>query len=176
MPEAKYIVVKDVLTKEEAAHLVKRAYDNLYEHPFKGFQGFSPLNDEWYHHPKIQKMLADAEQYFKDNYLSEGKEIVFDRQHGNIMNEGAELWAHKDVYDPSDPGGGPGNALVCNLFLTDDYEGGELVFKDLNESIIPSVGDAIIFPGYLLNHGVNKVKGGSRINIISHFFLIDKSN
>jgi predicted 2-oxoglutarate/Fe(II)-dependent dioxygenase YbiX len=66
---------------------------------------------------------------------------------------------------------------VCGLFLTDDYEGGELTFEDYDISLKPKPGTLVLFPGYYTRHGVNKVTSGTRINILSHFFdIIDRDN
>jgi predicted 2-oxoglutarate/Fe(II)-dependent dioxygenase YbiX len=63
------------------------------------------------------------------------------------------------------------------LFLTDDYEGGELTFEEQNVVLKPKVGTRVFFPGYYTRHGVNKVTSGVRINILTHYFdVIDRDN
>jgi len=61
---------------------------------------------------------------------------------------------------------------VMGLFLTDDYEGGELYFQDYDVSLKPEIGDLVFFPGYYTRHGVRQVTSGVRINILSHYFDI----
>jgi predicted 2-oxoglutarate/Fe(II)-dependent dioxygenase YbiX len=173
MDKAKYVIWESVLDKDHIKDILDYAKNNPTYHPFNNFQGFSP---EWKFIDKdhaIENLLKKALAHFKDAYEVEGKKVIFDRQHGNIMNAGSKLDPHVDVYDPADPNAGPGNALVFNIFITDDYEGGELIFENLGESFKMKAGDAILFPGFLLNHGVNEVKSGSRINIINHYFLVD---
>ena len=173
MSQAKYVIWESVLDKDHVNQIVNYAKNNTTPHPFNQFQGFSA---NWQYIDKnrvIENLLQKALLHFKENYEVEGKKVIFDRHNGNIMNVGSKLAPHVDVYDPEDPNAGPGNALVFNIFITDDYDGGELVFESLEESFKMKAGDAILFPGFLLNHGVNEVKGGSRINIINHYFLVD---
>jgi len=173
MMKPKYEIWESVLDQNHIDHILKYAINNPTPHPFNQFQGFDPLWDKIDLDKKIENLLEKAWYYFKDNYERKGKKVIFHRQHGNIMRAGSKLDPHVDVYNPEHPEGGPGNALVFNIFLTDDYEGGELVFENLGESLKIKAGDAILFPGFLLNHGVNEVISGSRINIINHYFLID---
>ena len=173
MDQSKYVIWKSVLDKDHIEHILDYAKNNPTYHPFNNFQGFSLEWKRIDNNHAIENLLKKALEYFKDTYEVEGKKVIFDRQHGNIMNAGSKLAPHVDVYDPGDPNAGPGDALVFNIFITDDYEGGELIFKNLGESFKMKAGDAILFPGFLLNHGVNEVKSGSRINIINHYFLVD---
>lgn len=56
--------------------------------------------------------------------------------------------------------------LVCLLYINNDYEGGELDFRDHNLTIAPKVGELITFPGGIDNvHQVFIVKGGTRHTI-----------
>lgn len=84
------------------------------------------------------------------------------------MYQDAELLPHVDERNDEHPEYGPGDAYVCILFITDDYEGGELSLDDFVWK--PEAGDAIFFPGWKIHHGVEKVVDGVRINLITHFF------
>lgn len=56
--------------------------------------------------------------------------------------------------------------LVCLLYINDDYEGGELDFRDHDISIKPVAGQLITFPGGFHNiHQVLPVKGSTRHTI-----------
>lgn len=58
--------------------------------------------------------------------------------------------------------------LSSVTFLNDDYEGGELYFRD--ESIIkPRVGRAVFFDGNFYEHGVNKVSKKIRWQLTSFY-------
>jgi len=57
------------------------------------------------------------------------------------------------------------------LYLSGDFEGGEIVFQSEKEIVIkPSAGDAIVFNSEKM-HYVNKLISGSRI--VVDLFLID---
>lgn len=66
---------------------------------------------------------------------------------------------YKDHYD-SNPCGGVRSDYSMTCFLSDDYEGGELVI-DNKISVKLNKGKAILYPGNLL-HRVNKVVSGRR--------------
>jgi len=56
--------------------------------------------------------------------------------------------------------------LVCLLYINDDYEGGELDFRDHELTIAPKVGELITFPGGINNvHQVKVVESGTRHTI-----------
>lgn len=56
--------------------------------------------------------------------------------------------------------------LVCLLYINDDYEGGELDFRDHNLTIKPKAGQLITFPGGINNvHQVKEVTSGTRHTI-----------
>ena len=111
-----------------------------------------------------------AYNFFLDKYKANGK-FSLNRSHANLMRENAELPPHEDdrYFDqPLDDLGS--KTYVASFLLNDDYEGGELVFGQSEISLKPNAGTLILFPGYMLRHGVNKVKSGTRVNILSHFF------
>ena len=58
--------------------------------------------------------------------------------------------------------------VAANLYLTDDFEGGELYFPNLGISIKPKAGQLILFPGgHEYSHGVKMVTAGKRIVLFS---------
>lgn len=66
---------------------------------------------------------------------------------------------YKDHYD-ANPCGGVRSDYSMTCFLSDDYEGGELVIEN-KQSIKLKKGKAILYPGNLL-HRVNEVISGRR--------------
>jgi predicted 2-oxoglutarate/Fe(II)-dependent dioxygenase YbiX len=60
-------------------------------------------------------------------------------------------------------------SMVCALSDPNDYEGGELFFKDLNKTFKLQKGSVIVFKSSLL-HGVKAVTKGQRYVMISFFF------
>lgn len=172
-----YFILKQFINPDYARTWANDAltkFEPMY-HPFEYFNGFVIKDDQNRVDPenKLKEVLECGYYYFTRTYAKKNKMVVYDRSHGVLMNPGASLVSHKDVYDPQDSGSAPGNALVCNLFLTDDYDGGELVFEDLDVRIKPGPGDLVIFPGFLIKHGVREVKAGKRMNVVNHFFLVD---
>lgn len=56
------------------------------------------------------------------------------------------------------------------LYLNDDFEGGETVFRDMNQNYIAETGKALIFPAtFDYTHGVNEVSNGDRYTIAFWF-------
>ena len=105
-------------------------------------------------------------------------EFELNRSHANLMFPESRLHSHKDDRNFDEPIESlASRTYVCGLFLTDDYEGGELTFEGYNISLKPKAGDLVLFPGYYTRHGVNEVISGTRINILCHFFdVIDRDN
>jgi predicted 2-oxoglutarate/Fe(II)-dependent dioxygenase YbiX len=58
--------------------------------------------------------------------------------------------------------------VAANLYLTDDFDGGELYFPNLGVTIKPKAGQLILFPGgHEYSHGVKEVISGKRIVLFS---------
>ena len=56
------------------------------------------------------------------------------------------------------------------LYLNQDFEGGETVFRDQNVNIFPETGKLLMFPaGYDYTHGVNEIISGNRYTIALWF-------
>jgi hypothetical protein len=126
---------------------------------------------------KIYDLVRFGHKFFLDNYPMTG-EFEVNRSHVNFMFPEAELHSHKDDRNYDEPIEGLASKThVAGLFLTDDYEGGELTFPEQGIELKPKVGDLIFFPGYYTRHGVNKIKSGVRINILTHYFdVVDRNN
>jgi hypothetical protein len=57
------------------------------------------------------------------------------------------------------------------VYLNDNYDGGELVFPEYALSLKPKAGDIITFPtNAMYLHAVNKIKSGTRYNILLKWF------
>lgn len=72
--------------------------------------------------------------------------------------------------DNSDMEGNPSawepSKLVCLIYLNDDYEGGQLDFRDHDLTISPPKGILITFPGGIKNvHAVKEVTSGCRYTL-----------
>lgn len=77
-------------------------------------------------------------------------------------DDGLELWEKTLDRDLS---------VVC--FLNDDFEGGELVFPQLDLSIEPRAGTLVCFPSdHHFIHGVNPVRKGHRYTAVSWMRIV----
>lgn len=76
---------------------------------------------------------------------------------------GVTMWPHVDTKRDIDykQALGPRPSITGLSYLTDDYEGGEIIFPEFNISIKPKAGSVILFDS-TLEHGVNEVKSGDR--------------
>jgi hypothetical protein len=98
------------------------------------------------------------------------EQISINRVLYQVLREGEELGYHTDAYGGVDGYGVIGYSAL--LYLTDDYEGGEILFYDDNTptSYKPELGTLIYFKGdENYPHSVNKVISGERANIILFF-------
>jgi hypothetical protein len=165
----KYEIIFGFLSKEEAADWASHFIENKTNHPFKGFYDFSfySSSESRKYLDKLEELKMLSSEWFLKNYQIDN--FRWDRSHGTLMFKGAKLPSHIDRYDPEYPENGPGNSWVSLLFLTDDYSGGDLVFEDTEHFHLTS-GDVILFPGFLIKHGVEEVISGIRINLVTHFF------
>ena len=59
--------------------------------------------------------------------------------------------------------------ISLSMYLTDDYDGGELVFSTLGKKIKPSAGDILVFDSNTL-HGTETYLGGRRMTIQCFLF------
>jgi predicted 2-oxoglutarate/Fe(II)-dependent dioxygenase YbiX len=85
---------------------------------------------------------------------------------------GVSLAPHIDTikYDHEDTHT-PRSAINALLYLTDDYEGGEISFPEINIAIKPKAGSVVVFDADLM-HGVNAVENGMRKTLESHLYSI----
>jgi predicted 2-oxoglutarate/Fe(II)-dependent dioxygenase YbiX len=66
------------------------------------------------------------------------------------------------------------NKLVTIIYLNDDYEGGELYFRDHDISISPKLGSVIVFDVGIENvHGVKTITAGDRTTIMCSWDYAD---
>ena len=105
-------------------------------------------------------------------------EISLDRMNYQVLQKGEELGWHADAYGGVD--GYEDNYYSALLYLTDDYDGGEIHFYENNsgdkkDSIAykPESGTLIFFKGDRdYPHSVNEVIDGERANIILFYGVI----
>jgi hypothetical protein len=174
-----YKVVKQALSKEQVTDLMSRIKQNncIEPHDFPDFQGIKLDYDLLDSDGVIQSIVKMAHDYFLENFSVPNREMLLTRSYGTIMHPGAFLGVHKDLYNSGRIHDfSYGDALVCNIYLSENFEGGELVFPEIGVEIKPEIGDAVFFPGYLLDHGVNEIKSGVRVSLINHFSLMSEED
>lgn len=97
-------------------------------------------------------------------------DILINRVLYQVLRKGDELGYHTDGYGGVDKYGVIGYSAL--LYLTDDYEGGEILFYDDDTPVSykPKAGTLIYFKGdENYPHQVNKIISGERSNIILFF-------
>jgi hypothetical protein len=178
-----FAVIEDFIDKDQAESLKSYIIENSLEDR-RNYYKYAPLGDSerifgdekrpWDPDNIIQNTAIYAYNFFKSHYnLNES--FVLDRVFGNIMFAGAFLYDHKDFsygesldHDPSK------KTLVASLFLSDDYEGGEMAFFERQKFIVkPKVGTLMLFTGHSTRHGVKEILDGTRVNILYMFYYTD---
>lgn len=97
-------------------------------------------------------------------------QISINRVLYQVLREGEELGYHTDAYGGVDGYGVIGYSAL--LYLTNDYDGGEICFYDDNTPTAykPDLGTLVYFKGdENYPHSVNKIISGERANIILFF-------
>jgi hypothetical protein len=184
LPKNPYHVIKNYLDKDYCKTMASYFIENMEEDPRESYGTFglggrtyffdeeNPATKPYDPDMKLYEMIHFGYKFFLENYPISG-EFELNRSHANLMFEGATLHDHKDDRNFDEPIEDLGSKThVMGLFLTDDYEGGELYFQDYDVSLKPEIGDLVFFPGYYTRHGVRQVTSGVRINILSHYFDI----
>lgn len=173
-----YKVIKQAIPKEYVALMLNNIKENnlIEPHDFEDFEGikldYSVIDPE----NKVSGLISEAEEYFNKNYVPDNRSMLLTRSYGTIMHPGALLESHRDLYNSGRQHDfSYGDALVCNLYLS-ECEGGELYFDELGVDLKLEPGDAVLFPGYLLNHGVRTIKSGLRVTFLNHFSLLSEED
>lgn len=164
----------EFLSKEECKKLVEYydAGDSLWQQTcFFNARVMDPYGPQ----RQLNVELFDPD-FFNNlrNSLAKLAEEVFNRPVRDLT-----LSAHKwlpgafadDHADNAELDGTPNawqdNKLVTIVYLNDDYEGGNLTFRDHNISIAPKAGTAVIFDVGIGNvHAVTKVISGERYTML----------
>lgn len=94
-----------------------------------------------------------------------------------MWKTGITLPPHRDSvqYGDEDQSSGPRPSVNALAYLTDDYEGGEIYFPELDISIKPKAGSILLFDSDL-EHGVNAVKSGVRETLSSNICSIHSND
>jgi predicted 2-oxoglutarate/Fe(II)-dependent dioxygenase YbiX len=165
-------VINNFISKEQATniHMFLRSTVELNPmgvlskqlHPFNQF-----INDPAHEVYNGVKEIVDAIQ---NEFGFAADKISINRVLYQVLREGEELGYHTDAYGGVDGYGVIGYSAL--LYLTDDYEGGEILFydNDTPTAYKPELGTLIYFKGdENYPHSVNKIISGERANIILFF-------
>lgn len=167
------IYYDDFIPKEDQQKII--AYFEDPEQPwsmsaFYESYGMSILPDdprlEQYGLPRdyLKKLADRLQEYVEDAHQRPVKSVS---NHAQKWEVGAFAPFHSDNTDmEGNWSAWEKSKLVCLLYINEDYEGGELDFRDHDITIKPKSGQLITFPGGIHNvHQVKEVLSGTRHTI-----------
>lgn len=167
------IVYNNFLTQDECERLVAFMDDEDNPWSMSAFfesYGMSIMPED----PILEKYGFESDYFAKlATRLQKTVEDAFERplkpvsSHAQKWQVGAFAPFHSDNTDmEGNPSAWEKSKLVCLLYLNDNYEGGDLDFRDHDISIKPVSAQLITFPGGINNvHQVIPVKGATRHTI-----------
>lgn len=139
---------------------------NIQLHNLKFSTGDDMLDKKTLYIINSLKMAVElcAINYSKINNLNE-KNINLDLNHINLnkYNTKMGMGPHAD-----DPDGSFGIKYSFVTYLNDDYEGGEIEFKDYNLKIKPKAGSSIMFPATYI-HESKPITTGNKYMYTTHW-------
>lgn len=177
------VEVKNFLTREECKNLVEyyESYSQAWQMTcFFNARVMDPL--EPWRNESLPNSQID-EQFIRELRVKFQNlaEDIFKRDLRNLSLS-AHKWlpgAFADFHsDNSELDGTPNawreNKLVTIIYLNDDYEGGNLIFRDHDIDIAPEAGTVVVFDvGYENVHGVTEVLSGTRWTMLASFDYAD---
>lgn len=160
------IVIDDFLTQDEVASALKAVRSNKLERwkensslmivPHKCLDAFTWVVGSAH---KVSEVIAEKFSVEKKIYCVEGQIGRWDL--------GKDLDLHDDTYDAKF------TKYSSVIYLTSDYEGGEIEFPEFGLSIKPKAGQLLLFPAGGYWHKVNPVTSGDRSTIVAFYTDID---
>tara|TARA_B110000503_G_scaffold24933_1_gene39311 strand:- start:29563 stop:30117 length:555 start_codon:yes stop_codon:yes gene_type:complete len=103
----------------------------------------------------------------RESYNIDSDVFVIDTQMGTWNTDGAGSGTHEDTY------GMEYTEFSSIIYLSGDYEGGELDFPELGFTYKPQRGDLITFPSQGYVHEVLPVNGGNRSTLVGFYSTIN---
>lgn len=110
-------------------------------------------------HYLVKKYSDKILNIYKNNFVSK---LYLQEFFLAVFPEGASLHRHVDA-----DGGNRSFVLSAVLYFNDDFEGGEIVFPNLDFVYKPKIGSVVCFPSYGKNyeHEVHTLTKGKRYTI-----------
>jgi len=174
-----YTVIKNAITDKEALLLIEYLYEKQGEDPREGYvfnpikmmhnylDGDIPLEDVEESVLPLLGVIDICRNYFLENFKMNNT-FSYKRGFLNAMQHPAALREHSDDDDLYQGRRKNEKHYSALLFLSDDYEGGELNFTEFKLQLTPRIGDLVLFEGRH-HHGVNQVLSGTRVNYVIFF-------
>ncbi len=104
-----------------------------------------------------------------------GREVKTNSTHAQLWPTGSFARWHSDNSDiDGNPTAWSDNKFASILYLNDNYEGGDLVFRDHDLRVKLPQGSLITFPGGINNvHMVEEITSGDRITVVGFWDFAD---
>ncbi len=169
-------VIRNFITPQTAKYLHKYLRSRAYMNPrgllnvyLKPVQLIEEDSLESY---IVQDLINRIEDSISNQLNFPKSNVELDRMNYQVLQKGEGLGWHTDAYGGVD--GYEDGYYSALLYLTDDYEGGEILFYENNsgsvedsQSYKPEAGTLIFFKGDKnYPHSVNDVISGERSNLI----------
>lgn len=120
---------------------------------------------------KNNVLKKNIEKDFQCTLADEGMGTIVKYAPGWTLNYHADCWSDLPTYS-----GHPSRDISSVVYLTDDFEGGTLLFPDLDIEISPLAGSAVYFPSDEQHmHTVTEVISGNRSTCTGFWHILDRS-
>jgi len=125
-------------------------------------------------------IIADAQKLLQQSMEKDFNCVIGDENQGTIVKYdiGWTLSLHADVYDHLPTYAGyPTRDLSSILYLSEDFDGGDLWFPDLDLLIHPTAGSVAYFPSSTdFMHEVTELKAGNRYTCTSFWHILEQNS
>jgi predicted 2-oxoglutarate/Fe(II)-dependent dioxygenase YbiX len=123
-------------------------------------------------HEKSNLIQKNIEQDFNCRVGEEGMGTIVKYSEGWVLPYHADCWSNLPTYS-----GYPTRDISSVVYLTGDFEGGSLLFPDLDIEIEPLAGSAVYFPSDEKHmHTVTEVKSGNRATCTGFWHILKNEN
>lgn len=175
-------IIHDLFTPEELSVVQECLQVVTWSPDLKSPNFFVDIGREQADHSKIlqdtTRILELKKDLIKENMEKDFSCTVGDEGIGTVVkyHVGWTLEYHADCWSGlSTYAGYPSRDISSIIYLTENYEGGNLVFPDLDIEIEPCAGSGIYFPGDEEHmHEVTEVLSGDRSTCTGFWHILDR--